>query len=148
MSPHHNGNHLSDQISEQERDTNTVLLPLLVKTDGLPMILNEYSDADPCSSVEGPLWEAAGRGEGLYTCTGRGLHYSAALLTGSRPSLCPHIPPTDVWQGKYFHSWRAKGGKIYVLRYIMLEVVKKEEKFHAGFFFLSLSLSWTVSNYI
>lgn len=36
--------------------------------------------------------------------------------------LCPHIPLTDVWQRKYFNSWTGRGGKIYVLRYITLEV--------------------------
>lgn len=54
-----------------------------------------------------------------------GAHYLASLLTGSGPALS-HIPSTDVWQRKYFHSWRGKGGKTYVLRYITGEVVKTE----------------------
>lgn len=53
------------------------------------------------------LWKKVSRVKG-----GWGLHTIRQLHWQEVGQLCPHIPSTDVWQGKYFHSWRGKGGKL------------------------------------
>lgn len=108
----------------------------------------EYVDAwDVCGRFEKPLWEEVRKGKGEW-----GVCSSPQLYWQETGQLSPHIPPTDVWQRKYFHSCRRKGGKIYILRYITVEVVKTEGKKnpHAWFFCmwayaLSSRLIWLVT---
>lgn len=54
-----------------------------------------------------PLWEEVSRVEG-----GWGLHTIQQLYWQEVGQLCPRIPATDVWQGKYFHSWGENGREI------------------------------------
>lgn len=54
-----------------------------------------------------PLWEEVSTIEG-----GWGLHTIRQLYWQEVGQLCPRIPPTDVWQGKYFHSWGGNGREI------------------------------------
>lgn len=91
---------------------------------GLPLnrMLSRYiwvqSYRVECGLHVKPPWKKVSRVKG-----GWGLHTIGQLYWQEVGQLCPHIPSTDVWQGKYFHSWRGKGGKWYVLQYITVEVV-------------------------
>lgn len=60
-----------------------------------------------CGVFVKPLWEEVSRVEG-----GWGLHTIQQIYWQEVGQLCPCIPATDVWQGKYFHSWGENGREI------------------------------------